>query len=99
MTQFFEQAVKLEPPKIIIEKYPNCPKLYTLTALCGVLQKATGQNPFFLSCRTAGKLLKVTPMTISRYFLILTAEKFLEVVEKGGAESQKATRFRYTAVN
>ncbi len=58
MAQIFERAVKLEPPRIAIEKYPTNPNLQLLVSLCRELQLAAGDEPFYLSVRTAGRLLE-----------------------------------------
>ena len=99
MARIFETAIQLEPPKIAMEKYPQNNKLKILVSLCRELQRAAGNNPFFLSVRTAGKLLGVSHMQVSRWFFLMEADGILKVVVKGGtAESPRnATRFRYVA--
>lgn len=99
MAQIFETAIQLEPPEIAIEKYPNNPKLKILVSLCLELQRAAGENPFFLSARTAGKLLDVSPMQASRWFFLLRSDGILRLVSKGGtAETvRQASRYRYIA--
>ena len=99
MTQIFEKAIQLEPPKVAIEKYPNHNKLKILVSLCSELQQAAGQTPFFLSVRTAGRLLGVSPMQVSRWFFLLESDGIIRVVAKGGtAENpRKATRYLYIA--
>jgi hypothetical protein len=99
MAQIFERAIQLEPPKIAVEKYPNYNKLKILVSLCRELQRAAGETPFFLSVRTAGKLLNVTPMTVSRWFFLLENDGILKVVSKGRMTGTGgvATRFKYLA--
>jgi hypothetical protein len=41
--------------------------LRLLVAVCRELQRVSGQGEFFLSCRTAGKLLGVNHVTAARY--------------------------------
>jgi hypothetical protein len=78
----FEKAISLEPPKVALEKYPEHDKLKVLVSLCRELQRAAGQNPFFLSVRTAGRLLGVSRI----------------VEKGGTAQTvRKATRYRYIA--
>ena len=94
----FDIAVKMEPPKIALELYPEHKKIQTLITLCKVLQDAVGEgNPFFLSTRNAGNLLEVQPMTISRWFLVMKVDKVVELVSKGhgGKGRGVASRYKY----
>lgn len=99
MAQIFEKAIQLEPPKVAVEKYPEHSKLKILVSLCRELQRAAGENPFFLSTRTGARLLKVKPMTISRWFFLLQSDGILKLVSKGGTAKtvRKASRYRYIA--
>ena len=99
MAQIFEKAIQLEQPKVAVEKYPNHNKLKILVSLCRELQRAAGESPFFLSARTASKLLKIAPMTASRWFFLLETDGILRVVAKGGTSEnpRKASRYRYIA--
>lgn len=97
--QILEKAIQLDPPSIAVVKYPGNSKLTILTSLCRELQRAAGENPFFLSARTAGRLLNVSPMQASRWFFLLQSDGILKLVSKGGtAESvRQASRYRYIA--
>jgi hypothetical protein len=99
MAKVLERAILLEPPKVATEKYPSHSKLKILVSLCRELQRAAGENPFFLSARTAGKLLNVSPMQASRWFFLLQSDGILRLVSKGGtAETvRQASRYRYIA--
>jgi len=99
MSKTFEKAIQLEPPKIAVEKYPDNSKLKILVSLCRELQRAAGNGPFFLSVRTAGSLLKVSPMQVSRWFFLLQSDGILELVSKGGTAKtvRQASRYRYVA--
>ena len=99
MTQIFEKAIQLDPPSIAVEKYPGNSKLTILTSLCRELQRAAGENPFFLSARTAGRLLNVSPMQASRWFFLLQSDGILKLVSKGGTTEtvRQASRYRYVA--
>jgi hypothetical protein len=66
-----------------------------LVGLCRELQRVAGDEPFFLSCRTAGKLLKVSPVTVCRHFAVLKADRVVAEVEKGDIRSNRASRYRY----
>lgn len=94
----FDIAVKMEPPKIALELYPEHKKIQTLITLCKVLQDAVGKdNAFFLSTRNAGNLLQVQPRTISRWFSGLRADKIVKLVSKGHGRGTHgiASRYKY----
>lgn len=102
MAKIFEKAIQLEPPKIAVEKYPENKKLQFLASLCRELQRAAGDNPFFLACRTASRLLSgksqpVSSMAISRWLFLLKDDGIITVVVPGGTKEnpRKATRYRY----
>jgi hypothetical protein len=97
MAQMFEKVIQLEPPPIAVEKYPDNSKFKILVSLCRELQRAAGNEPFFLSVRTAGRLLNIMPMTASRWFFLLQSDGILKIVSKGGIAKtvREATRFRY----
>jgi hypothetical protein len=99
MTQIFEKVMRSKPPRIAIEKYPDNSNLKKLVSLCRELQQASGDNPFFLSARTTGKLFNVAPMTASRWFFLLETDGILKVVSRGKLTQTRgiATRFRYIA--
>jgi hypothetical protein len=64
-------------------------------AVCRELQRTSGEQPFFLACRTAGQLLEVPHVTAWRWLLLLTHDKILVEVKKGSCSSRRASRFRY----
>ncbi|MCE9591913.1 MAG: hypothetical protein K8S99_15490 [Planctomycetes bacterium] len=82
-----------EPPEVAQFKMGT---IRLLVKICRELQKDAGDNPFFLSVRTAQELLGFAQhMTAWRYLSLLEAEGIIEVVVKGGSTSGKANRFRY----
>jgi len=99
MAKMFEKAIELEPPKIAVEKYPDHSKLKILVSLCRELQRAAGDDPFYLSVRTAGRLLNITPVTANRWLFLLLSDGILKLVSKGGtAETvRQASRYQYVA--
>lgn len=99
MAEIFERAIQLEPPKIAVEKYPDHVKLKILVSLCRELQRAAGDGPFYLSVRTAGRLLNVSPTHVSRWFFLLQSDGILELVSKGGTRTtvREASRYKYLA--
>jgi hypothetical protein len=97
MAKIFEKAISLEPPKIAVENYPDHDKLKILVSLCRELQQAAGNDPFYLSVRTAGRLLNVTPMTANRWLFLLLSDGVLKLISKGGTADtvRQASRYRY----
>lgn len=95
----YEQAIKLEPPQTVALNYPENRKIQNLAVLCREMQKACGDNPFFLSARTAAGLLEISAMQANRYLRLLVKEDILAIIEKGGTSQnpRKATRYRYIA--
>lgn len=66
-----------------------------LVAICRELQRSAGPNPFFLACRTAGRILGVDHAKANRYLKLLEIERVLAIVERGQRGGGKATRYRY----
>ena len=99
MAKILEKAIELEPPKIAVEKYPDHDKLKILVSLCRELQRAAGNGPFYLSVRTAGRLLDVKPMTANRWLFLLQSDGILTLVSKGGTADavRQASRYKYVA--
>lgn len=71
--------------------------LRLLVALCRELQCVWGDEPFFLSCRTAGELLHIDHRVAARWLKVLVADEILEEVAKGAPNTKKASRYRYLA--
>jgi hypothetical protein len=97
MMQTFQRAVESERPRVAVTKYPENQRLQILVALCRELQRAAGGQPFYLSCRTAGRLFSVSHTEAARWFFLLESDGILRVVTKGGTheDPRNATRFRY----
>ena len=95
MTKIFEASLQNELPPVA-ENYEQHP-LKILVGLCRELQRATGEGPFYLACRTAARLLGVDHTTANRWLFLLVADGVLEEVEKGNRAQRRATRFRYLA--
>ena len=66
-----------------------------LVAVCRELQRASGDKPFFLACRTTGRLLGVDHTTAWRWLFLLTHKGIIEEVEKGDRAKRRASRYRY----
>jgi hypothetical protein len=70
-------------------------ELRDLAGLCRELQTIMGDKPFFLSVRTAGRLLNVDPTTAWRWLFVLEQDGLIATIEKGNAATGRASRFRY----
>jgi hypothetical protein len=95
MAQVIARVIEADIPDVA-QSYEQS-ELRRLVAICRELQRATGGGPFYLSARTAGRLLEVSPMTAWRWLFLLESDGILATVTKGTAKTQKATRFRYLA--
>lgn len=73
----------------------DCPKTHRLIKVCRELQRASGDGPFFLSCRTAGDLLDLDHNTAWRRLGMLVSDGIIQTIEPG--TKTKATRYRYVA--
>lgn len=73
----------------------DTPETHRLVKLCRELQRACGGSPFFLACRTVGKLLDIDHRTASRRLHMLCTDGVLCVVKPG--DTHRATRYRYVA--
>lgn len=93
MTDILQRAVSSPVPKAA-EPYEQ-QRLRLLVALCRELQASAANEPFYLSCRTAGRLLEVDHMTANRWLFLLESDGLLTVAQRGSRETNKATRFRY----
>ncbi len=95
MDVIFERAKAADSPEVAM-RYEQ-PQFRRLVSLCRELQRQTGEGPFYLGCRTAGKLLDVNHTTAWRWLFLLVAEGILRVSEKGGQDKNRyrATRYFY----
>ncbi len=98
LAEVLERARALPTPAMAMELYPGDKKILFLVRLCRELQASAGDDPFFLSARTAGRLVDVSAMMASRYFFLLESDHILKIVEKGGTAKnpRKATRYKYS---
>src|SRR5262245_503888 len=77
----------------------DSPKVQLLIALCRELQRASGDEPFYLACRTVQRLFGHPSHTTAALWLNgLCRTGLLKIVQKGGPETQRATRFIYLPV-
>ena len=87
------QRADASPPPAVAELY-DAPQTRRLITICRELQRASGDGPFFLSCRTAGLLLGLDQTTAWRRLGMLVVDDVLLVVQNG--TKRRATRYRYT---
>jgi len=93
MAAILEQVRKSPLPKAAL-RYES-PGFQLLVAICRELQRTAGEQPFFLGCRTAGRLLGVDHSTASRKLQLLLHDKIIELVEKGSQRAHRSSRYRY----
>jgi len=91
--QCFQEVIRHEPPRCA-EGYES-KKLRLLVSLCHMLQQKQGERPFFLSCRTAARLLTVDPKTASLWLRGLCADGVLRVAERPPRGSLRANRYQF----
>ena len=80
------------------KRYEQRP-LRLLVAICRELQRTAGNDVFFLSCRTGGRLVGVDHTTANRWLFLLVADGILAEVEKGDRAKRRASRYRYVATD
>jgi len=73
------------------------PALRLLVSLARQLHRTAGGGPWYLSCRTAARLLGVTHDTAARWLFLLTQDGVLKLVSRGTQATRKASEYRYTA--
>jgi hypothetical protein len=91
LKRMMDQA-RLEPTPSKVQDYP--PKLRLLVALAAVLQRAHGDRPFFLGCRSPADWLEVDFATVSRGLKFLVNDGVLKLVTKGDMAGN-ASEYRY----
>jgi hypothetical protein len=95
MAAIFQQAKESTVPRAAL-RY-EIDGLWLLASLCRELQRASGDKPFFLSCRTAGRLLEVDHTTAWRWLFLLAHDQIIHEVEQGDQGKRRASRYRYLA--
>jgi len=100
MDDIFGRSEETEPPKSALQfKHKGIRRLVTL---CRELQRAVGDDSFFLGQPTVGKLMGIHPSTAKSWLRKLCDAGILRLVERGGApyghdgEKNKAHRYVYT---
>lgn len=103
--QLLEQVEVIDMPEAAQDYEQG--EIFGLIAICRELQRLAGDGPFFLGCRTAGRLLGVGHDTAARWLKLLVLDEILKEDEKGGLKEvekggkprweYKASRYRYIA--
>ena len=88
-----EVAMKLGKQNCVLEPEYEQKPLRDLVALCRGLQAITGDEPFFLSVWTAGRVLGVSHKTAWKWLKGIELDGWIKTEVKGN--SRKATRYRY----
>jgi hypothetical protein len=70
-------------------------ELILLVQLCRELQRAQGDQTFFLDCRLAGASVGTTHQTAWRWLRMLVDEGTLELVRRGSRRKKLANEYRY----
>ncbi len=73
----------------------DTPPMKTLTALCAALQRAWGDQPFFLSARAVADAVGVPRMKAWRMLETLLFDSVIERVTKGNYRDRMATQYRF----
>lgn len=66
-----------------------------LAAICAILQGIAGDKPFFLDCRTAGRLLGVSHKSAWKHLKRLQQARRLELVRPGNRRERRASEYMY----
>jgi hypothetical protein len=93
LSMIFAQAIEAEMPEVASD-YEQEP-VKQLIKFCRELQRRSGIEPFYLDCRSAGRLLKVDHTRVWRWLRLLRFEDILVEVSKGSHDKHRASRFRY----
>ncbi|MHC4610054.1 MAG: hypothetical protein ACYS7M_06865 [Planctomycetota bacterium] len=95
MDEVFEAAKAADPPAEAMRYEQSAFRL--LVTLCRELQRRAGDGPFYLGCRTAGRLLGVEHTTAWRWLYLMVSDGLLVVAERGAQAGgqNRATRYFY----
>jgi hypothetical protein len=93
LASMLDQARRAPPPAAAM-RYDQ-PEIRLLVGLVAELQRAAGDRPFFLSCRSAADLLRVHNGTVCRWLQLLVRSRVLKLVSKGDRAQKKASEYRY----
>lgn len=72
-------------------------EMQLLVKLLAEMQRVAGDKPFFLSCRSAAKVLGVSHDTTARWLFLLVTQGVLALVTKGERSRRRAAEYLYLA--
>jgi hypothetical protein len=91
----FRRAQATAPPARAVELYPE-DHVRLLVSLCRELQRVAGDGPFYLDCRTAGRLVGVHHTTAWRLLgTVFVADGILVAGKKGSMATRDANEYVY----
>jgi hypothetical protein len=91
----FRRSQAAEPPARAVELYPE-PQVRLLVSLCRELQRVAANGPFYLDCRTAGRLVGVHYSTAWRLLNVaFVADGILLAGKKGSQATRVANEYYY----
>jgi hypothetical protein len=91
------RARACDPPLKAVDLYPEA-HVRLLLCLCRELQRIAGDKPFYLDCRTAGRLVGVPHASAWRLLSsVFVADGFLLRGEKGSEATGRANEYLYVA--
>ena len=94
ITKAWEKAQRSSSPRIAMQFESS--EIRLVVSLCRELQRVAGRQAFYLSCRTVQRLLHHETHTKAALWLRgLVRSKIIKEVEKGGALTNKASRYKY----
>jgi hypothetical protein len=91
------EKAKNSPPHYAAADFKS-PRIRKLIGLTWYLQLHAGENPFYLSCRSAAVFLEVSHVRAGQFLRLLVRKKILRIVERGGPETNRATRFKFVLI-
>ena len=101
MGAIVQRAFTSEPPTLVAElDYADDPVTVALVCLFREMQRARGEEPFWISCEKAAqviseKVARTNRMTIARRIKMLIADLVVDRVSVGRREDNKSSEYRY----
>lgn len=94
LDRLYERALKAKPPPELVERYGEGSKAVRLALLCRELQERASDEPFFLDCRNAGRLLGTDHSSAAALLRLLGIERVIQLVTRGEF-GRAASTYRY----
>jgi len=87
------ESARAKPTPQAALKY-DMDEVRELVSICFEMQRFCGTGPFFLGCRTAGKMIGASKDKAARLMKMLVFDGVLELVTPGSRGTMKATEYR-----